>query len=236
MSRQKMMAMMMSRRLARHGCTQWEEFMKPWELFNLIKSIKHEEYITSGDDVQWTVKVDDVEKVVRLIFEESCGNTDWKNNLNFPMKLYKKQESCIRAARGWGNAYKSCNDEIMQKIIFATEIAPDYQIHICGWSYGGAVALLAAEDFHYRTGKKASVYTFGAPKPLWGKKTREYVRSCVNEVKQYSHVNDCVPLMPPLPGYTRLSTDHIGGKRNFFKLFNPCKYHCIYGEESLYKE
>lgn len=178
--------------------------MKPWELFNLIKSIKHEEYITSGDDVQWTIKVDDVEKVVRLIFEESCGNTDWKNNLNFPMKLYKKQESCIRAARGW--------------------------------SYGGAVALLAAEDFHYRTGKKASVYTFGAPKPLWGKKTREYVRSCVNEVKQYSHVNDCVPLMPPFPGYTRLSTDHIGGKRNFFKLFNPWKYHCIYGEESLYKE
>ena len=89
MSRQRMMTMMMSRRLARHGCTQWEEFMKPWELFNLIKSIKHEEYITSGDDVQWTVKVDDVEKAVMLIFEESCGNTDWKNNLNFPMILYK---------------------------------------------------------------------------------------------------------------------------------------------------
>lgn len=54
--------------------------------------------------------------------------------------------------------------------------------------------------------------------------------------EQYSHVNDCVPLMPPFPVYTRLSTDHIGGKRNFFKLFNPWKYHCIYGEESLYKE
>ena len=67
MSCQKMMAMMMSRRLARHGCTQREEIMKPWELFNLIKSIKHEEYITSGDDVQWTIKVDDVGKVVRLI-------------------------------------------------------------------------------------------------------------------------------------------------------------------------
>lgn len=76
--------------------------MKPWELFSLIKSIKHDEYITSGNDVQWTVRVDDLAKVVRLIFEESCGKVDWKKDLNFPAKLYKKQESCIRAARGWG--------------------------------------------------------------------------------------------------------------------------------------
>ena len=209
--------------------------MKPWELFNLIESIKHDEFITSGNDVQWTVRVDDLEKVVRLIFEESCGKVDWKNNLNFPTKLYKKQESCIRAARGWGNAYKSCNDEIMRALGLAVEIAPDYEIHICGWSYGGALSLLAAEDFYYRFHKKASVYTFGAPKPLWGRKTKKYVRSCVKEAYQFSHINDCVPLMPPFPGYKRLSTDKIGKDFSIIKIFKPKIYHCIYGEKALYE-
>ncbi len=208
--------------------------MRPNELYNIIKHTRHSDYIASGDDVQWRVWVDDKEEVVRLIFEESSGKVDWKNNLKFPVKLYKKQKSCLKVAKGWGDAYKSCNDEIMAKFIAEVFSHEDYKIEICGWSYGGAMSLLAAEDFHYRTTYKANVITFGAPKPLWGKKTQNYVRSCVNEVKQYTHVNDCVPLMPPLPGYKRLVTNKIGGKTDFFKLFAPDVYHCIYGEESLY--
>ena len=208
--------------------------MKPHELFNLIRSIHHDEYTTSGDDVQWTIRIDDAEKVVRLIFEESAGNRDWVNNLNFPVKIYKKQESCLMVARGWGDAYKSCNDEIMEAFYKACVAHSDYKVHICGWSYGGAMSLLAAEDFCYRTGIKPCVYTFGAPKPLFGKKTERYVRSCIDDIKQYAHVNDCVPLMPPLIGYTRVATDYVGGKRKLFELFKPDIYHCIYGEESLY--
>lgn len=209
--------------------------MKPWELFNFIKSIKHDEYITSGDNVQWTIKVDEVNKIIRLIFEESADKRDWVNNFNFPVKLYKKQESCLLAARGWGNAYKSCNDEVMRAMELAIDIAPYSEFHICGWSYGGAMSLIAAEDFYYRFHKKANVYTFGAPKPLWGKRTQKYVRSCVNEVHQYAHVNDCVPLCPPLPGFKRLVTDRIGKDFSIFKLFKPDIYHCIYGEESVYE-
>ena len=205
--------------------------MKPYELFDFIK---HCDFITSGDSVDWNVKVDDNEKVIRLVFEESADKRDWVNNFNFPVKLYKKQESCLLAARGWGNAYKSCNDEIMDALILAVNNHSDYEVHIVGWSYGGAMSVIAAEDFYYRTGKKASVYTFGAPKPLWGRKTYKYVLSCVKDVKQYSHVNDCVPLMPPLLGYKRLSTDKVGKGFSIFKLFNPGVYHCIYGDSTLY--
>ena len=210
--------------------------MEAWELFNFIREIKHDEYITSGDDVQWTIKVYDSNKIFRLIFEDSCGKRDWINNFNFPIKIYKNQKSCLLAARGWGNAYKSCKDEVMKGMEIAIWLEPNYEIHICGWSYGGAMSLLAAEDLFYRFNRKAKVFTFGAPKPLYGKKSQEYVRSCVEEVHQYSHVNDCVPLMPPLPGYKRLVTDKLGKGFSFIKLFKPRIYHRIYGDESQYNE
>lgn len=209
--------------------------MKPWELFKLIKSIKHNEYITAGNDVQYQIRFDKESSMLMLIFEESCGNIDWKNNFNFPVKLYKKQESCIKAARGWGNAWKSCNDKVTSDMIAAMNENKPNEILICGWSYGGAIALLAAEDLYYRTKQKANVTTFGAPKPLWSKKTQKYVASCCNYVQQFSHVNDCVPLMPPLPGYKRLATDKVGkGTFSFFKLFKPQVYHCIYDQEEVY--
>lgn len=205
--------------------------MKPWEMFNFIKETH---FATSGDHVDWAVIVHDNDKTVYLVFEESNGRRDWINNLRFPVKIYKKQESVMRCACGWGNAWKSCNDEVMKMFIQACDEHKEYTPHICGWSYGGAISLLAAEDFHYRTGRKAAVTTFGAPKPLWGKKTKDYVKSCTGVVHQYQHVNDCVPLMPPLPGYCLVWPDKIGKGFSLIKLFKPTIYHCIYGDERLY--
>lgn len=208
--------------------------MEPWELFGMIKGIEHKKFNTSGDDVNWLVKVNKGTKTVSLIFEESCGSTDWKNNLNFPAKLYKNQQSCIRAARGWGNAYKSCNDIIMSSFIKAVTDNPSYKIEICGWSYGGAMAILAAEDFYFRTHIKPRVITFGAPKPIFGRKSKKYILSCVKEMQQYSNVNDLVVYMPPLPGYKRLSTNKVGGRFSLLKLFKPSVYHCIYDDKTIY--
>ena len=205
--------------------------MKPNEYFDLIKSTS---FIKSGDDVDWQVSVFDDEKTVRLIFEESTSKRDWTNNFNFPVKIYKKQESCLRVARGWGNAYKSCNDTIMDIFTKQVEAHPDYSVEIIGWSYGGAIAVIAAEDFYFRTGKKSNIITFGAPKPLWSKKCWKYVRSCVNNVHQYAHVNDCVPLCVPLPGYRMLHKDKIGSGFSIFKLFKPNIFHLCYGDSTLY--
>lgn len=91
--------------------------MKPNELFNYLKSIKHEEYITAGDDVQYLVRTFHDEKRIRLMFEESCGKTDWKNNFNFPIKPYKYQENVLWYARGWAKAYKSCKHIMKTRIM-----------------------------------------------------------------------------------------------------------------------
>lgn len=115
------------------------------------------------DDVQYLVRTFHDEKRIRLMFEESCGKTDWKNNFNFPIKPYKCQENVLWYVRGWAKAYKSCNDEIMKMLLQAHNENPDYEIEICGWSYGGAMSLIAVEDFYYRYKIKSIVTTFGAP-------------------------------------------------------------------------
>lgn len=99
--------------------------MKPNELY---EEIKKTQYTKSGDDVDWAVKVYDDEKTVRLLFEESTTDRDWHNNFDFPVKIYKKQESCMKVARGWGNAWKSCNDLVMDALIRAVQVHKNYRV------------------------------------------------------------------------------------------------------------
>ena len=204
--------------------------MKPSELFKLIRDT---EFITIGDAVDFVVKVFDDEKIIRLLFEESTSFRDWKNNFNFPIKPYKNQKNILWFVRGWAKAYKSANDEIMENLINSYKVYPDYKIEICGWSYGGAISLLAAEEFYYRTKIKPDVITFGAPKALFGKKTKNYVMSCCNKVIQYAHQSDIVPYYMFFPGYTNVNKTKLG-KFNFFNLFKPKIYHRCYGNEDLY--
>jgi hypothetical protein len=204
--------------------------MRPEELFNLIKKTKFEKV---GDDVDFAVLAFPEEKTVRLIFEESASNRDWQNNFNFPIKPYKNQQNTLWFARGWARAYKSANDLIMEKLIEAQTNNPDYKVEICGWSYGGAISLLAAEDFYFRTKTKADVITFGAPKPLFGRKTKNYVLSCCENVQQFAHRCDVVTLCVPFPGYKMLNKIKVG-KWNLFNFFKPNIYHCCYGDKDLY--
>lgn len=205
--------------------------MKANEIFELLKNV---EYKKSGNDVDWAVRVDTQKKTVMLLFQQLHGKTDWKTNFDFPVKPYKKQQNILWLHRGWAKAWKSCNDEVMAALISAVKAYPDYGVMICGWSYGGAMSLIAAEDFHFRTGVKPCVVTFGAPKPLWGRRTREYVASCCAVTLQYSHANDIVCSMPPLPLYRRVGTKRLG-KFNFFKwLFGAGKWHQCYGDEVAY--
>ena len=177
------------------------------------------------------------EKKILLLFEPSRQKRDWIHNFDIPVKIYKKQQSCLKVARGWGKAYKSCNDEIMHTFITQVQSHSGYEPVICGWSYGGAMSLLACEDFYFRTQQKPCVYTFGAPKPLWGGKTKKYVRSCVKTVKQYAHINDIVPHLPPaLFGYKAITKNTVGAGFSLINIFKPQIFHCCYGSSTLYSK
>lgn len=207
--------------------------MTPDKIFELIKSVK---YNTSGLSVEWKILIDEVDGVIRLLFQESESKEDWKINFDFPAKVYKRQKTFFLVHGGYKKAWKSCNDEIIKALIDAKLRFPLYKVQVVGWSYGGAMALLAAEDYKFRSGIPVTeIMTFGAPKPLWGILTWRHFKKSALKINQYSLTYDLVSWLPPL--YLRLNTK-IVDKKNCWKLwrvFNVEKYHCSYGNEEYYK-
>lgn len=199
----------------------------------LFNDIKSRTYVKAGDDVDYDIDLNHEEKMITLYFEETTTKRDWRNNFRFGAKVYKNQQSCIRAHRGYANAYKTVNDRIMNEMKLAMERFPDYHITITGWSYGGAMAVLAAEDFFFRFKKVPFLMTFGAPKVIFGRKAAAYINS-VTTCVQFKQWNDLVTYLPPFPGYCHIHKGRIGESFNIIELCKPEIHHCEYGDISIY--
>ena len=221
------------------------------ELFKHIKETS--DWITVGAKLDYKVEVDDENKIVRLLFQESNGFLDWVHNLiYFDIRyraVYSDQVSCIKSHVGFAHLYKSGNDQVMEDFIKAVEEHPNYTCVIAGWSQGGAVSQLAAEDFNFRTrtdkndtssGKKAHVVTFGSPKVFANdENTMNYIRSCCASIKEVAQHNDMVTYMPPFNRFCHLDPDfyRVGKKLNlFFDWFKPTIYHTSYEDATLYTD
>lgn len=199
------------------------------DIYNQILNVKYEKV---GKDVDVFVDLDPVDYTLKVYFLGSNSKVDWKTNFNFPCKVYKRQKSCLKAHRGFVKAFKSTNDIIIEKML---KLAEEFSIPLeelvvtfIGHSFGGAMAVLAAEDFYFRTNKKPNVITFGAPKILGNKKSVEYIKSCCDEIFQFAHWNDIVTHVPPFFYHVK---KHRLGKFNFINLFKPQIYHLIYGKD-----
>ena len=198
--------------------------MKRQDLFKLIKT---SEYNKTGLDVDYLVYVVPEEKAVYLLFAGSNSKIDWKIDFNFPLKPYKRQTTCLMVHRGFVKAWKSANDKIIEEFADIVNFHPGYEVYVAGWSYGGAMAILAGEDYFYRTGKKARLITYGAPKILSGNKSKEYVASCFRTVEQYGQYNDIVTHVATF--YKHVKIKRCGDKFNLIKMLKNIKYyHCNY--------
>ena len=207
--------------------------MQPYNLFKYIESIPHDNYKTTGDNVQYLIKVFDDEKRIRLIFEQTYDKEDNKNNFNFLIKSLKYNNDTLYFVKGWYNAYFSASKQIKQDLISVIDNYPDYTIEICGWSYGGAMSILAAFDLYISFNIQPIVTTFGSPKCLFGNKTIKIIKSMCKQINQYAHINDPITKLPPFPFYKHLCKIKLG-RWIPFGLFNFNKYHFIYGDENLY--
>lgn len=202
--------------------------MKHSEMFTFIKGNKEWTTIkTLWHDLNYCIKIED--DAVYLFFQESNGKKDWKDNLNFipiPCKVYKKQKGWLFCHRGFVREYKSGNDRIMTE--FATAVLQTKKkAIISGWSNGAAMAVLAAEDFYFRTKIKPEVISFGAPKVCLDPFSAIHIKHACSSVTEYCNKNDIVTKVPPF--FWHVHKRKID-KKKLFGIFDPWNYHTHYDE------
>ena len=183
---------------------------------------------TAEHDLQF--RVEQVRNQIRIFFQCTTSNTDWKTNFDFPARPYRDMPHVWLAHRGYIKAYKASSAQIWRRIAeVAKEIGVVESVAIIGYSMGGAYADHMHEDFafkrkhtldlpFYDSGFQLSTYTFGAPRHVWGFLTRE-VKLRFAGVHRYTLRGDPVPKVPPVfLGFRHVGKEHRYGKFRWLPL------------------
>lgn len=195
----------------------------------LFKYIKHKnDYDALLDNFQYKVEVNDADKRIYCFFEESQQRSDWITNLSaFPTHW---NYGMWWVHGGYKKAWKKHKYAILNIVRKLADNYLDYTVCFCGWSYGGAIALLAAVSWYEEAGiGKPLLITFGAPKVALGSSTMKYFRHCISpRSKQYIHRSDPVPLFPLLLSWKHVLPVKVGK----FSGYNKA-YHAAYDEVEI---
>lgn len=195
-------------------------------------NIKHySNYKTVGKDVDYAVIVDHEQKTITLLFEESDSRSDWFNNLSFlpwPLKLENKT---IWTTHGYARAYSSAQNKPMDDFVSAYIENPDYKTIIQGWSFGSAMAKIAALHFitkaNYKNAKVLDeLTTFGDVKCF----LTPFINldKNINRHREYITANDLVTWCVPF--YHRTKKCKVGDRFRIRKAFKTEYYHTHYEE------
>lgn len=207
------------------------------EAVNVFERIKKAKYIKGGESGNYAIELDEENRRMYVLFEESIGKEDWKHNFQFlpiPVKPYKDMKKVWFAHRGFIKVYKSIRDDLMLLFKETYKNNDIKTIVIAGWSHGGALAQLFLEDLDFNKmtiSSGVSLYTFGSPRPFYSKKKVEHLADrfdCLN----YENGSDIVPKLPPF-AYT-INTVHIGELFRLLKIGKTIDYHTDYGNSYLY--
>ncbi|MBQ9729060.1 MAG: lipase family protein [Clostridia bacterium] len=172
-------------------------------LHELFSDCLHIPYSQVGRSANYAVKREN--DTLYLFFEGSDGKNDWKSNLNFPAKPYKRMGKTIWFAhrgflRTWKEIEPFLSDTITDKSV--------RKIVIAGYSQGGALAMLCHEYVWYhrpdlRT--QTEGYGFGAPRVFWGIQTAK-LKTRWKSFTVVRNLNDLITHLPP----AFLGFSHVG--------------------------
>ena len=164
-----------------------------------------------------------------IYLERSDGGEDWKNNLNFPKRAYRRMGKTVwHAHRGFLTVWKSIENYIADAV-FDQSVR---RVTVVGYSHGGALAVICHEYIYYnRPDLRENLfgYGFGAPRVIW-KPSPEIAERWEN-FTVVRNPDDAVTHLPPeLFGYR-----HVGKMLNISKKgsYSPIDAH---REENISKE
>ncbi len=201
------------------------------KLSTLFYNLMNITYIHAENDLDYAVRSQG--GTLYIYFQHSQGKLDWKNNLDFPVKPYKKMKCkdaplsrMWYAHRGFLSVWK-CAEKHLKEYILDT----GYQkIVVCGYSHGAALAVLCHEYAWYNRPDlrdKIEGYGFGCPRVIWGIKN-----ACHKErwarFNVIRNLDDFVTHVPPFfLGYFHVGNMIKIGKHGQYSMFRahfPDKY------------
>ena len=131
-----------------------------------------------------------------IYFEGSDGYEDWKNNLDFPARAYRRMGHTVWFAhRGFVRVWKS----VEERIAGALSDPGVQEVTVVGYSHGAALSVLCHEYIWYhRADLRARLtgYGFGCPRVLWGPLPRA-VRARWENFRVVRNLDDVVTHLPP---------------------------------------
>lgn len=187
---------------------EYNGIMNLYELFSKCLAVR---YKNVGVSASYALQRE--EETLYLFFESSKGKNDWKNNLDFPVKAYKRMGKTVWFAhRGFLKVWKEIEP------VLAADIADVHfkEIVIVGYSHGAALAALCHEYVWYnRPDLRGFIkgYGFGAPRVFWGLKGKS-VRTRWEGFTVIRNLDDFVTHLPPaFLGYSHVGQLVTIGKR-----------------------
>ena len=199
--------------------------MKLYKLFSECLSIP---YLKVGVSANYAIKKE--KEALYIFFEGSDGESDWKSNLDFPAKPYKRMgKTAWFAHRGFLEVWKEIEPMIAKEI----KDLNIKRIITTGYSHGAAIAVLCHEYIWFnRHDLRENIegYGFGCPRVLWGIKSEDIKRRW-ERFTVIRNIDDAVTHLPPsLLGYFHVGKLLEIGKKG---KYTPIEAHY---EQNILKE
>lgn len=191
------------------------------------------DYEIIGDDVDYKIMVDDKNKRVILQFEETDSARDNVNNALFLPWFVKLDKKIVWTTLGYARAYKSTQSKPLLDFIDEVLKHPDYKSCIWGWSFGSAMAKIAAKHFNIHISRELDeLTTFGDVKCWLNPFHKAYAR----KVREYWTPNDIIAnLCVPFYHSDKGARYKVGPKFNLFDMLFKTEYHHTHYEEYNYE-
>lgn len=184
------------------------------------------DYKEIGDDIDYKIFIEPETETVVLQFKESDSHQDWINNLLFLPWPLLLDRHLVWTTLGYSLAYSSAKDRPINEFLQLCRVCPGYKRAIRGWSFGSAMAKIAARHIRYKDQDLDELTTYGDVKcwlnPFYSSK------KVVKTLRNYGCINDGITWCVPF--YFRDKRTKVGPAFSFSRLLQTDYYHQHYEE------
>ena len=209
--------------------------LHPSELFKRIH--RRDNYRHIGRKLSYKFFIDRNDKIIYVCFQGSNGLTDWLHNFLIIPTAMEPYKGCgWRVHKGFARVWRSGNDIIMEETrALAERLLPGFEVIFCGFSHGAALAMLAAQNWHFLMGQRCKCVIFGSPKLAFDDNAQ---RVLINSMHLTNWINraDAVTRVPLKKwGFRHVIENLVNVSRlPVLSLFRVSKHHQIYGRPEIY--